>query len=269
MDANKVSVEPFQVMASLCTTTVIVGAVLPNGKPNFMAIAWCCPASHQPPSLLICSARRHLTNSAILANKAFSISIPSRALVEKLDFAGIKSGSATDKSTLFQTFECPLKGAPLLKECPVTIACSLSKHFEMEAHEIFVGKIEHVYANSSITTNGAVDALKMDPCLFSFSGPSYFQLGPKFAIPWSVGGGYNPASATTTTSASAARPFPHVDTSVCVGCGACAGSCVANPTLWTMDAEGHATFAVERVNDCVRCGHCVEGCPVSAISMKL
>eukprot|EP01105_Mastigella_eilhardi_P006656 TRINITY_DN181_c0_g1_i6.p1 TRINITY_DN181_c0_g1~~TRINITY_DN181_c0_g1_i6.p1 ORF type:complete len:293 (-),score=99.01 TRINITY_DN181_c0_g1_i6:63-872(-) len=267
MNSDKVLVaNPFSVMSTLATTTVLVGTEL-NGKANFMMIAWCCPATHTPASLLICAGSKHASNAGIKLHKAFSINVPSRAVVAKADYCGMKSGADTDKSQVWTVFEGKTAHAPMIKECPVTIECTLSHVFPLDTHEIFVGKIEQVHANPDcIDANaGGISTAKVDPCLFSFSGPSYFQLGERFATPWSVGA--TAFSAAASAPPPQQRPYPHVDKDLCLGCGACNSACVASPSLWSLGDDGKARFDEKRVDECVRCGHCAEGCPATAIKM--
>ena len=52
-----------------------------------------------------------------------------------------------------------------------------------------------------------------------------------------------------------------VDQDVCVGCGACVGSCPVNAISFDDNQK-----AVIDQNICVHCGSCVGACPVNAIS---
>jgi ferredoxin len=52
-----------------------------------------------------------------------------------------------------------------------------------------------------------------------------------------------------------------IDTSVCVGCGACAGSCPVSAIAENGDGKYEVNADV-----CVDCGACEGACPVSAIS---
>jgi ferredoxin len=53
-----------------------------------------------------------------------------------------------------------------------------------------------------------------------------------------------------------------IDTTVCVGCGACAGSCPVS-AIEPKDDK----YAINP-DVCVSCGACESTCPVSAISQK-
>lgn len=52
-----------------------------------------------------------------------------------------------------------------------------------------------------------------------------------------------------------------VDTNVCVGCGACVGSCPVNAISFNADGK-----AVIDQGVCIQCGTCEGVCPVGAIS---
>eukprot|EP00727_Mastigamoeba_balamuthi_P004996 m51a1_g14495 hypothetical protein (292) ;mRNA; f:767228-768476 len=189
---GKVELQASEITSAFTTTMVVVGALV-NGKPNFMAVSWCTPASIMPPCVAICCAKVHMTNRGIRASRAFSLSVPSRDLVAKTDYCGIKSGVEVDKSDIWRTAPGPATGAPLLYDCSVTCECSLSKSFDIGTHELFIGKVEHLYASPLACEGHGVsklDVARMFPCLFSFSGPGYYDLGQRFAIPWSVGLSY-------------------------------------------------------------------------------
>lgn len=108
-----------------------------------------------------------------------------------------------------------------------------------------------------------VNILKVDPCLFSFCGPTYWQLGPKFAVPWTAG-----ATWAAEHKGKKTLPFPAVDPDACIGCGTCVGGCAVSPTLWDLGDDGKAHFNEKRKEECIHCGHCVDSCPVSAVSIS-
>jgi len=135
----------------------------------------------------------HLTNEGIKANREFSVSIPSVAMVEVTDYIGMASGKSVDKSGLFKVFYGELGKAPLVDDCPVTMAVRLIEHVDLPTHDLFVGEIVETHADVEVLTNGVVDIAKVQPLLFDMGSKKYWSLGEPVARCWSVGKGYTPA----------------------------------------------------------------------------
>jgi len=265
---DKVELQPQNALHALATTTVVVGAMV-NGKPNYLLAAWACPASFSPPALLVVLNKAHFTNEGIRASKAFSVSVFRPNDIVRADFTGMKSGHDTDKSAVFKSVPGKKTGAPLLPECPLTIELSLMQVVEVSAtHELFIGKVESIFASHDAVDDGKIDASKLQPVLFTFSPIAYRALGQTLGQPWSAGAAYTPGATTvaaTTAAAPQARPLPHVDASACVGCGTCCSVCPHE--LYEMDANV-ARFKIAQKDDCTNCGECVHNCAASAITIQ-
>lgn len=169
------------------TPTTIVAAVV-DGKPNFITIAHIGIVNHAQPFLIsISSAKAHYTNAGIRGNKAFSVNLPSEKRVVETDYAGIVSGKKTDKSGLFEVFYGDLPNAPLIKECPLNMACRLHDTYDTPTHDLFIGEIVETYADESVLSDGKVDIAKVKPLLFDMSSTQYWSLGNPVAKCWKVG----------------------------------------------------------------------------------
>src|SRR5512145_241116 len=125
----------------------IVGAVV-DGKPNFLAAAWVTRVNFKPPMILVALGDHH-TNRGIEAHGAFSVNVPDVALLEKTDYVGIFSGS--------------LPGAPLVRECPLVMACRLTQSVKLPADTLYIGDIVEAYSEERFLTDGRPDVKKMDP----------------------------------------------------------------------------------------------------------
>ncbi len=172
--------------------TVIVGAEV-KGKPNFLVIAYCGIVNHSPAMIAIASNKAHYTNEGIKEAGAFSVNIPSTAMVKITDYCGIASGRNTDKSKLFKTFFGRLKNAPMIEECPLNLECKLVKTVVVgDTHEIFIGEIVETYTDDKYLTNGLPDIKKIDPIVFSMHDNNYWKVGEHIAHAWQVGKDFNP-----------------------------------------------------------------------------
>lgn len=164
----------------------LVGAHV-DGKPNFLAVAWFTMAGHKPPRIAISLGKGHYTNPGIKENKTFSVCLPSEDMVEMTDYCGIVSGKKTDKSEIFDLFYGELKTAPLIRECPLSMACKLVDIVESGLNEIFIGDIVETYTEERFLTDGKLDFRIMKPLILSQPDTAYWRLGEPVARAWSVG----------------------------------------------------------------------------------
>jgi len=168
--------------------TTIVGADV-GGKPNFLAVAHVGIMNHgQPQYLSFGINKSHHTNKGIVEHGQFSVNIPSEALMVETDYVGIVTGKNTDKSKVFELFRGDLEHAPLIAGCPVCMECRLSRTFDFETHDVFVGEVVKTWADESVLTDKEkVDPTKVRPLLFDMGTLSYYGLGPVLGGCWNAG----------------------------------------------------------------------------------
>ena len=182
---NKKKLEPVNVLYP--TPTVLVGAVV-NNRPNFITIAHIGIVNHARPFLISLSmAKAHYTNAGIRENKAFSVNIPSENLVAETDYVGLVTGKRVDKSELFDLFFGDLDTAPMIRSCPVNMACRLHDTYDTPTHDLFIGEIVETYADESVLDQSVVDVARVKPLLFDMSSIKYWSLGEAVANCWNVG----------------------------------------------------------------------------------
>lgn len=165
---------------------VVVGSVV-EGRVNFMTVAWCGIASHEPPAISVAIQKARHTLKGILERRAFSVNIPSSSLVEQVDFCGLYSGKSTDKSQVFKTFYGCVKDAPLIEECPINMGCVYMAHLELGSHLLVVGEIKEVLAEEGCLEAGKIDPYKVDPLVYATEIRKYLRLGPPLADAFKVG----------------------------------------------------------------------------------
>ena len=83
--------------------TVLVGSNV-DGKPNFMAVAWCGIVNGRPPMISVALQHPRHTLKGVRQNNTFSVNVPSVDLVKETDYCGIITGTKTDKVA-----DCKLK----------------------------------------------------------------------------------------------------------------------------------------------------------------
>lgn len=154
---------------------VLVGALV-EGRVNYSTLGNCGVMSINPATVYISTHKSHFTNKGIKETNAFSINIPKTDKVKEVDYCGIVTGRSTDKSRVFGTYYGESKNIPMIKECPINLACKVIKSFQVYNMEIFIGEITETYVNDEYLSNGVLDTKKMDPLIYCPDG-KYWGIG--------------------------------------------------------------------------------------------
>lgn len=165
---------------------VLIGAEV-GGKVNFMPAGWCTQVNGNPPMILCALARNHHTTKGILETGAFSVNVPSPALLDKTDYCGLVSGAEVDKSGLFEVFYGKLKKAPMIRDCPVNFECRVFQTVPLPSHTAFIGEIVTAYADEAVTVDGKPDYVAINPLVLTMADNAYHGLGEAVGNAWSAG----------------------------------------------------------------------------------
>lgn len=172
------------------TPVLIVGTYDKDGRPNAMTAAWggiCCSS---PPCVTVSLRKATYSYNCIIGSGAYTLSIPSEAYVEAVDYLGMASGKNADK---FKTAGLtPVKSdqvnAPYVGEFPLILECKLLHTLEIGLHTQFVGEILDIRADESILAeNGMPDIEKLRPMLYAPAEKAYFSIGRKIGGAFSIG----------------------------------------------------------------------------------
>lgn len=172
------------------TPVLVVGTYDMEERPNIMTAAWgglCCSV---PPCVAVSLRRATYTYGNILYHKAFTISIPSRADVRRVDYLGMASGRDVDKfkETGLTPVRSTLVEAPYVGEFPLVLECRLAHTMELGLHTQFIGEILDVKAEDSvILPERRADILKVLPFLFDPDSQRYFAVGDCLGEAFSMG----------------------------------------------------------------------------------
>jgi flavin reductase (DIM6/NTAB) family NADH-FMN oxidoreductase RutF len=175
---------------ALPTPTWLIGTYDAEGRPNIMAAAWGGIVCSQPPAVGVSLRKATYTYGAIVANKAFTVNVPSQTFVRETDFAGIASGRDTDKftATKLTATRSDLVNAPYVAEFPLILECRLLTTIEIGLHTQFIGEILDVKAEESILgPNGAPDAARAGAFSWDPGSRNYFALGAVIGQAFSIG----------------------------------------------------------------------------------
>jgi flavin reductase (DIM6/NTAB) family NADH-FMN oxidoreductase RutF len=172
------------------TPVWIIGSYDAKGRPNMMTIAWggiCCS---QPPCVTISLRKATYTYACISERRAYTVNIPSAALVREADYAGTVSGRTVDKlaSAKLTPVRSELVDAPYLQEFPVVIECRVIHTLEIGLHTQFVGEIMDVKAEEAVLdAQGMPDILKVRPLIFDTGQGAYYGVGERIGKAFSIG----------------------------------------------------------------------------------
>jgi len=155
-------------------SSVIVGALV-NGKSNYLTLGHSGGMSINPAIVYISVNKVHYTNAGIKENGYFSVNIPSKNIVQKMDYVGLVSGRDVDKSGVFTAFFGSVDKAPMIEECPANILCKVINTVDLPNNEVFIGEIVETYVNQDCLTDDKPDINKISPILLS--GGKYCQVG--------------------------------------------------------------------------------------------
>ena len=170
---------------------VLVGATV-NGKPNFMAAAWVTRVNYDPPLIGVCVGASHHTHVGIEAHGQFSVNIPGSDLIQATDYCGLVSGKRVDKSACFETFVGELEFAPMIKACPLTMACRVTQAVSLPSDTIFIGEIVAAYTEERYLSDGKPDVHKMQPFVLTMPDNNYWRIGEHAGKAWSIGKEFEP-----------------------------------------------------------------------------
>jgi flavin reductase (DIM6/NTAB) family NADH-FMN oxidoreductase RutF len=181
---EKIKIEPNDAFLYPMPMTII-GAVV-DGTPNFLAAAWVSRVNFKPAMMMIALGSHH-TNIGIEANGVFSINLPDVSLLEKTDYCGIVSGKKVDKSKLFDVFYGSLAAAPLIRECPLAMACRLNQTVKLSFDTLYIGEVVEVYTEERYMTEGKPDIQKINPFTLTMPDNRYWRVGELAGRAWSDG----------------------------------------------------------------------------------
>ena len=140
------------------TPLVVVGAMV-DDKPNWLLVGHLGIIGHD--HVMVSLASAHFTNKGIKETKLLSINIVDEE----------------DKSQLFD-YEIGAAGAPIIKQSPVVMECSVEDIYETKGFETFICTISNTYADENVlTTDGKIDYHILKPVLFEMPTYEYFKTG--------------------------------------------------------------------------------------------
>ncbi len=173
---------------------VMLVGTMHGGVPNFMPVGWVTRVNAQPPMIGIGVFKGHATAADIERNREFSICLPGKDLLARVDYCGSVSANKVSKADVFKTFTNSLKHAPMIEECQLCLECKLVQTVELPSNRFFVGEIVAAYAHPEVLTEGKPDLAKMQGMVLTMPDNHYWSVGESIGLVQQAGKGYTKPS---------------------------------------------------------------------------
>lgn len=131
-----------------------------DGENNVLAVGYCGNCSYEPPMVMVGIVPTRYSYKMIKESGCFVVNLVDISYKETFDYMGSQSKRYGDKLAAMKVKLQDGKkvNAPFLPDCPVNIECTIVDSLVTGSHEMFVGKIEYVHADSTIIdTEGNID----------------------------------------------------------------------------------------------------------------
>jgi len=136
-----------------------------NGENNVLAVAYCGNCSYAPPMVMVGIVPSRYSYQMIKESGCFVVNLVDKNYKETFDYLGSHSKRDEDKLTAMNVrLEDGKKvNASILLDCPVNIECSIVDSIVTGSHEMFIGKVEYVHADTSLLdAKGNIDFSQID-----------------------------------------------------------------------------------------------------------
>jgi flavin reductase (DIM6/NTAB) family NADH-FMN oxidoreductase RutF len=158
---------------------VMVSCQRKGQRPNIITIAWSGIACSEPPMITAAIRKGRFSHGIISESKEFVVNIITENLLSQTDYCGIKSGKSVDKFK--ETKLTPIKGtkvdAPLIKECPINLECTVRNVVSLGSHDLFIGEIVATHIDSEyLDGKGSPDIEKLKPVAYCTKAQQYWGL---------------------------------------------------------------------------------------------
>ena len=131
---------------------VVVSCGRTGVDANMLTIAWTGTVNSDPPMLSISVRRERHSHALLTRDRAFVVNLPSRDLVRKTDWVGVKSGRDTDKWAAMELTQDPadLVPSPLIREFPINLECKVTQIVPLPSHDLFLAEIVRVHVREDL-----------------------------------------------------------------------------------------------------------------------
>lgn len=144
---------------------VLVSCRGKDGRNNALAVVYCGNCSYDPPMVMVGIVPSRFSYHIIKETGCFVVNLVGAGQKELFDYLGSHSGRDEDKFAKMKiaVSDGEKVNSPLLADCPVNIECTVVDSILTGSHEMFIGKVEAVHADSELVNeNGEIDFSKIN-----------------------------------------------------------------------------------------------------------
>jgi flavin reductase (DIM6/NTAB) family NADH-FMN oxidoreductase RutF len=146
------------------TPKVLVSCRGLNGENNVLAVAYCGNCSYAPSMVMVGIVPTRYSYPLIKESGCFVVNLVDKKYKETFDYLGSHSKRDGDKLVEMNVRLQDGKkvNAPILPDCPVNIECTVVDSIMTGSHEMFIGKVEYVHADTELLdSEGNIDFTKI------------------------------------------------------------------------------------------------------------
>jgi flavin reductase (DIM6/NTAB) family NADH-FMN oxidoreductase RutF len=131
---------------------------MPGQPPNIIVVALIHVFSFKPFLLGVGIGHSRYSHELLKAAKDFVVNIPTKELLDQVQFCGTESGRNVDKfeKTRFKDVAAQEVESPLIDECPVNYECRITQTIETGDHTWFIGEVLVIHRDVSYTREMAL-----------------------------------------------------------------------------------------------------------------
>ena len=163
---------------------VMVSSGSKDGKANIMTVAWAGTVNSEPPMVSVSIRKSRYSHKLISETGEFVINLVSKSLCKACDYCGVRGGENEDKFKACGLTPVKAEGmeyAYAIKEAPVSISCVVKSVTELGSHDMFIGEIKSVTADSYLLDQNGKLCLD-NARLVAYNHGEYYLLGEKLGF---------------------------------------------------------------------------------------
>ena len=163
---------------------VMVSSGSKDGKANIMTVAWAGTVNSEPPMVSVSIRKNRYSHKLISETGEFVINLVSKSLCKACDYCGVRGGENEDKFKSCGLTPVKAEGleyAYAIKEAPVSISCVVKSVTELGSHDMFIGEIKSVTADSYLLDQNGKLCLE-NARLVAYNHGEYYLLGEKLGF---------------------------------------------------------------------------------------
>jgi flavin reductase (DIM6/NTAB) family NADH-FMN oxidoreductase RutF len=146
-------------------TPVLVSCRSRDGRNNALVVVYACNCSYDPPMIMVGIVPSRYSHGIVKETGVFVANLVPKSMRDAFNYLGSHSGRDEDKLAKLglRLGEAVKVKAPILLDCPVSIECTVVSTIVTGSHEMFIGRIEHVHADSGlVNAEGEIDWSAID-----------------------------------------------------------------------------------------------------------